>query len=62
MKETTKVDLNIGRRIILKYILEKSEWGDMDWIDLVSDRDQWSASVKMVVNLVRTNVRNFFSS
>jgi hypothetical protein len=26
-------------------------WGDMDWIDLAEDRDQWSALVNMVMNL-----------
>jgi hypothetical protein len=26
-------------------------WGDMDWIDLAEDRDQWRALVKTVMNL-----------
>jgi hypothetical protein len=26
-------------------------WGDMDWIDLVQNRDQWRAIVKIVLNL-----------
>jgi hypothetical protein len=26
-------------------------WGDMDWIDLTQDRDQWRALVSTVMNL-----------
>jgi hypothetical protein len=26
-------------------------WGDMDWIDLVQDKDQWRALVNTVMNL-----------
>jgi hypothetical protein len=26
-------------------------WGDMDWIDLAQDRDQWRALVNTVMNL-----------
>jgi glucose dehydrogenase len=26
-------------------------WGDMDWIDLAQDRDQWKAIVNTVMNL-----------
>jgi hypothetical protein len=26
-------------------------WGDVDWIDLPQDRDQWMALVKKVMNL-----------
>jgi hypothetical protein len=29
----------------------KVGWGRMDWIDLVQNRDQWSALVNMVMNL-----------
>jgi hypothetical protein len=25
-------------------------WGDLDWIDLAQDRDQWRALVNMVMN------------
>jgi hypothetical protein len=25
-------------------------WGDMDWIDLAQDRDQWQALVNTVMN------------
>jgi hypothetical protein len=31
--------------------LRETEWGDMDWIDLGQDRDQWRALVNMVLNL-----------
>jgi hypothetical protein len=27
------------------------EWGDMDWIDLAQDRDQWRTLVRTVMNL-----------
>jgi hypothetical protein len=27
------------------------EWGVMDWIDLVQDRDQWRALVNTAMNL-----------
>jgi hypothetical protein len=30
----------------LRYIV----WGDMDWIDLVQDRDQWRAFLNTVMN------------
>jgi hypothetical protein len=26
-------------------------WGDVDWIDVAQDRDQWRAFVKTVMNL-----------
>jgi hypothetical protein len=26
-------------------------WGDMDWIDLVQDRERWRALVNAVMNL-----------
>jgi hypothetical protein len=35
----------------IKMDLIKIEWGGMDWIDLVPDRDQWRALVKSVMNL-----------
>jgi hypothetical protein len=35
----------------------------MDWIELVPDRDQLTAPVKMIVNLrVSSNFRKFLSS
>jgi hypothetical protein len=33
-------NLDIGGRIILNCILEKTGWGGLDWIDLAQDRDQ----------------------
>jgi hypothetical protein len=43
-------DLNIGGRIILRWISEIG-WGGMDWIDLAQDRDQWRALVNTAMNL-----------
>jgi hypothetical protein len=31
--------------------LREIGWGDMDWIDLAWDRDQWRALVNTVMNL-----------
>jgi hypothetical protein len=31
--------------------LKVIEWGGMDWIDLVQNRDQWRALVNTVMNL-----------
>jgi hypothetical protein len=31
--------------------LREIGWGDMDWIDLAQDRDQWKALVNTVMNL-----------
>jgi hypothetical protein len=31
--------------------LREIGWGDMDWIDLVQDMDQWRAFVNTVMNL-----------
>ena len=54
--------LGVDGRIILKWIFKK--WnGDMDWIDLASDRDIWWALVNVVMNLqVPQNVGNCLTS
>jgi hypothetical protein len=31
--------------------LREIGWGDMDWIDLAQDRDQWRALVNTVMNI-----------
>jgi hypothetical protein len=36
---------------ILKWIFEKLDGGDIDWIDLTQDRDRWRAVVYTVMNL-----------
>jgi hypothetical protein len=43
-------DQDVGGWIILTYLREIG-WGDMDWIDLAQDRDQWKALVNTVMNL-----------
>jgi hypothetical protein len=35
----------------IKINIRETEWGDMDWIDLALDRDQWRAFVNMEINL-----------
>jgi hypothetical protein len=40
----------VDGRIILKWIFKKWD-GDMDWIELVQDRDRWRALVNAVMNL-----------
>jgi hypothetical protein len=35
----------------IKINLREIAWGDMDWIDLVQDRDQWKALVNTVMDL-----------
>jgi hypothetical protein len=32
--------------------LRKKGWGDIDWIHLAQDRDQWQALVNMIMNLL----------
>jgi hypothetical protein len=34
-----------------KMDLREVGWGDMDWIDLAQDRDQWRALVNTVMNV-----------
>ena len=49
-EESHLEDLGIDGRVILKSVFEK--WNvDMDWIDLVPDRDRWRAVVNAVINL-----------
>jgi hypothetical protein len=40
----------IDGRIILKWIFEKWNGGDLDWIGLAEDRDRWWALVNVVMN------------
>jgi hypothetical protein len=35
----------------IRMYLREIGWGDVDWIDLAQDRDQWRALVKTVMNL-----------
>jgi hypothetical protein len=35
----------------IKIDIGERGWGNMDWIDLAQDRDQWRALVNMVMNL-----------
>jgi hypothetical protein len=36
----------------IKMDLRKIEWGDMDFIDLASDRHQWKALMNTAMNLL----------
>jgi hypothetical protein len=48
---------------IIKMDLREIEWGDVDWIALSQDREQWRALVNMVMNLqVSFNFGKFLSS
>jgi hypothetical protein len=42
------VELGIGEKILLKWIIEKE---GVDWIHLAQDRDLWWALMNMVLNL-----------
>jgi hypothetical protein len=35
----------------MKMDLIETGWGDMDWVDMTQDRDQWRALVNTVMNL-----------
>jgi hypothetical protein len=35
----------------IKMDLREIGWDDMDWFDLIQDRDQWRALVNTVMNL-----------
>jgi hypothetical protein len=35
----------------IKMELREIGWGDMDWIDLIQDRDQWRVLVNTAMNL-----------
>jgi hypothetical protein len=46
-----------------KMDLKEIGWGDMDWIDLAQDRDQWRALVNTIMNFrVPQNFGKFLSS
>jgi hypothetical protein len=50
-----KRPLGRPRRILvdtIKISLREIEWDDMDWIDMAQDKNQWSALVKTVLNLL----------
>jgi hypothetical protein len=49
---------SVDWRMILKWILRKWMW-DMEWIDLVQNKDRWPALVNVVMHLrVPHNVGN----
>ena len=49
MKEDHLKDTGVERRIILKCVLQKWDWG-MDWIDLAQARDRLRALVNAIMN------------
>jgi hypothetical protein len=52
-----------GRVDNIEMDLREIWWDDMDWIDVVQDRDQWMALVNTVRNLrVPNNAEKFLSS
>jgi hypothetical protein len=42
---------DVGRWVMLRWMLERENGGDVDWIDLAWDRDQCRALVKAAKNL-----------
>ena len=44
-------DPGVDGRIILRWIFRKWDFGGMDWIELVQDRDRWRTLVNAVLNL-----------
>jgi hypothetical protein len=47
----------------IKIDLRETGWGDMDWMDLAQDRDQWRTLANMEMNLqVSENIGKFLSS
>ena len=44
-------DPRVVLKIILKLIFKKWDWGVMDWIDLVQNREGWKALVNVAMNL-----------
>ena len=45
-------DPGVDGRIILKYIFERLDGGEIDWIDVAQDRDRRRALVNAVMNLL----------
>ena len=43
--------IDLERRIILKRIFKKWDWGTTDWIYLAQDNDRWLALVYAMMNL-----------
>jgi hypothetical protein len=47
----------------IKMELREIGWGDIDWINLAQDRDQWKALVNTFMNLrVPCNIEEFLHS
>jgi len=44
-------DLDVGGRMILKWIFNKWDEGGKDWIALTPDRERWRALANVVMNL-----------
>jgi hypothetical protein len=46
----------------LKIDIQEVGWSDVDWIDLVLDRDKWRVLANTLMNRVAENVGNFLTS
>jgi hypothetical protein len=52
-------DLDVGGKIILRWIFKETGWGSIDWIDLGQQEGSCEHGTKSLGSM---NVRKFFSS
>jgi len=52
LKERDKLEYpGVDGRKILRWVFREVGCGDMDWIDVVQDRDRWRALVNVVMSI-----------